>query len=263
MAWIELHDTLPDHDKVLSVSEALNMDKDMVVGKLVRLWTWALNHREDGIFRLRDASTIAEVMRFKGKAQKLVDALVMAHLLDITEDGYSIHDWDERVGMLLERREKKRSQNRYRVQKCRDKKAECNALQEHYTDQNVMQCNAATLTVPKPIPKDKPYTERESPPISPPVQENAFVPPSVSAVSKYVRERGFNINPESFISYYKARGWRVGDGVMQDWKAVVQRWDVIEKERRPKNEALNYSQRKYTEEDVSKMGILTFDEDEQ
>ncbi len=101
MAWIELHDTLPDHDKVITVATALNMDKDLVVGKLVRLWVWALNNREDGIFRARDISTIAEVMRFRGKAQRLVDALVHARLLDCAEDTYVIHDWDERVGMLL------------------------------------------------------------------------------------------------------------------------------------------------------------------
>ena len=34
MAWIELHDNLPDHNKVLDVSEALKRDKDLVVGKI-------------------------------------------------------------------------------------------------------------------------------------------------------------------------------------------------------------------------------------
>ena len=108
MAWIELHDTLPDHHKVIDVAQALNMDKDLVVGKLVRLWTWALNNREDGAFRVQDIGTIAEVMRFKGKPQRLVDALTQHHLLDFDGDTYIIHDWDERVGMLLARRENQR-----------------------------------------------------------------------------------------------------------------------------------------------------------
>lgn len=154
MAWIELHDTLPDHDKVLDLSVALKMDKDMVVGKLVRLWTWALNNREDGLFKARDTATIAEVMRFKGKPQRLVDALVAARLLDVTADGYAIHDWDERVGMLLAKRETTRAQTRERVRRHRNKKlgngdeTECNALQERYETPDETQCNAAT--VPKP-----------------------------------------------------------------------------------------------------------------
>jgi len=50
MSWIEIHDNLPDHPKVGEVAEALKMDNDAVVGKLVRLWTWAINNREDGVF---------------------------------------------------------------------------------------------------------------------------------------------------------------------------------------------------------------------
>ena len=168
MAWIELHDTLPDHDKVLSVAESLKLDKDMVVGKLVRLWVWALNNREDGTFKARDIETIAEVMRFKGKPQKLVDALVAARLFDRIEDlftgevCYVIHDWDERVGMLLAKRETVRAQTRARVQKHRSKKpgngkvtqgnAECNALHSCYVTDAVTVCNAAT--VPKPYQDD-------------------------------------------------------------------------------------------------------------
>lgn len=158
MAWIELHDTLPDHDKVISVADSLNIDKDLVVGKLVRLWVWALNNREDGTFKARDVHTIAEVMRYKGKPQRLVDALVEARLLDLKDDIYIIHDWDERVGMLLAKRETVRAQTRARVQRSRNKKTgngevtsdvtQCNALQERYVTDDVTQCNA--VTVPKP-----------------------------------------------------------------------------------------------------------------
>lgn len=105
MAWIELHDTLPDHPKVIDLAELLRLDKDAVVGKLVRLWTWALGSREDGRLRRRDLQTLADVMRWKGKAQRLADALVEVRLLDPAEDGWVIHDWDEHVGIYLERKE--------------------------------------------------------------------------------------------------------------------------------------------------------------
>lgn len=153
MAWIELHDTLPDHDKVLELSEALKMDKDMVVGKLVRLWTWALNNREDGLFKARDVATIAEVMRFAKKPQILVNALVEARLLDATPDGYYIHDWDERVGMLISKREKIRSQARDRKKKQRLKERDVTPdfEQSHANvTPDVTQCHTVTKTVPKP-----------------------------------------------------------------------------------------------------------------
>ena len=108
MAWIELHDTLPDHKQVLAVATALKADKDLIVGKLVRLWVWALNNREDGRFIMQDVATIAEIMRFKGKPQKLITALLDARLLDYDGCNYMIHDWDERVGMPLAKRETSR-----------------------------------------------------------------------------------------------------------------------------------------------------------
>lgn len=166
MSWIELHDTLPDHDKVLQVADALSLDKDMVVGKLVRLWTWALNNREDGRFLERDLSTIAEVMRFKGKPIKLVTALVEARLLDADEKGYIIHGWAERVGMLLAKREEARAKTRARVRKHRSKgsngvmgtqdetleaepvmtDAELrNDIVTRYVTPNIAQSNAATI----------------------------------------------------------------------------------------------------------------------
>lgn len=158
MAWIELHDTLPDHAKVVDLAALLRMDRDMVVGKLVRLWIWALSNRESGEFRTGDASIISEAMRFKGKPQVLIDSMVEVRLLDVTETGWEIHDWDERVGMLLAKREAVRSQTKERVTRYREqKKQKCNALQ----NENVTQCNAATIpyhTVPKPyhtVPKPK------------------------------------------------------------------------------------------------------------
>lgn len=260
MAWIELHDTLPDHDKVMSVSEALNLDKDTVVGKLVRLWTWALNHREDGFFKLRDADIIVEVMRYKGKPQRLVDALVSSHLLDKTDDGYAIHDWEERVGMLLAKREKKRSQDRDRKRRQRSRDSDSDVTQCHGDvtrdiSENVTQCHAAT--VPKPKPNTVPL--RESPPKSPQGES----PPTLKEVTEYVRGNGYCMDPQLFHDYYAARSWTIGGVVMQDWKAAVRSWERREKEYRKDNPALNYSQRKYTEEDVARMGILSFDDDEE
>ena len=153
MAWIELHDTLPDHDKVILVADLLKMDKDMVVGKLVRLWTWALNNREDGTFRKRDAETIAEIMRYKGKPQRLVDAMVESHLLDVVEEVYVIHGWDERVGMLRAKRETQRAQAKQRAKRFRDAKKgvvtdDNNANVTRYA--SVMETQNNADTVPKP-----------------------------------------------------------------------------------------------------------------
>jgi DnaD/phage-associated family protein len=123
MAWLKVDETLCDHPKVLALADSLKLDKDTVTGKLLRLWTWALNNREDGILARRDAETVSEVMRFKGKAQRLMDALVAARFLDETDDGWRIHDWADYAGNYVE----KRAQTAERVKKHRQLKRQCNA----------------------------------------------------------------------------------------------------------------------------------------
>ena len=141
MAWMELHDTLPDHPKVICAAAALKLDKDTFVGKLTRLWLWALNHRESGFLRDNEAETVAEIMRFKGRPAALMAALLGAGLLDVTEGGYMIHDWQESVGMLMASREEKRAQARQRVKKHREKAAR-SAEEGEETRRKEEECNA-------------------------------------------------------------------------------------------------------------------------
>lgn len=160
MAWIEVHDTLPDHPKVLRAAKALKLDSDALVGKLVRLWVWALGNREDGVLNDLDADRLDVIMQYKGKASALLEALVTNRLLDaLPGEHYMIHDWDEHVMMLRDKREEKRKQNAERVKRYRNAKKrmesencnadvthECNADVTHY---NGVTCNASNArTVP-------------------------------------------------------------------------------------------------------------------
>ena len=56
-----------------------------------------------------------------------------------------------------------------------------------------------------------------------------FTPPTVSEVSDYCKERGSNIDPEQFVDFYAAKGWKVGNQPMKDWRAAVRTWERREK----------------------------------
>ena len=54
-----------------------------------------------------------------------------------------------------------------------------------------------------------------------------FSPPSREEVSAYCRERGAGVDPDAFLSYYGARGWRMnGGGEMRDWRAALRAWET-------------------------------------
>ena len=52
-----------------------------------------------------------------------------------------------------------------------------------------------------------------------------FSPPSVDDVRAYCNERGYTtIDPERFVSFYAARGWKSGQTAITDWRAAVDSW---------------------------------------
>lgn len=56
-----------------------------------------------------------------------------------------------------------------------------------------------------------------------------FAPPSVDEVAAYVREKGYHIDPETFVAFYQSKGWKVGSQPMKDWKAAVTTWEKKDK----------------------------------
>ncbi len=52
-----------------------------------------------------------------------------------------------------------------------------------------------------------------------------FSKPTVDDVRAYCTERRNSIDPAYFVDYYEARGWKVGNSPMKDWKAAVRTWE--------------------------------------
>lgn len=87
-----------------------------------------------------------------------------------------------------------------------------------------------------------------------------FSAPSVEEVSAYCAERGNKINAQTFVDYYQARGWRVGNSnsPMKDWKACVRTWEQRQNDlgggQKPRLlRAQDYEQREYKEEEMQKI----------
>ncbi|PKL19545.1 MAG: helix-turn-helix domain-containing protein [Spirochaetae bacterium HGW-Spirochaetae-5] len=51
-----------------------------------------------------------------------------------------------------------------------------------------------------------------------------FIPPTHEEVAEYCNNNPYPINIESFIDFYEAKGWKVGNTKMSDWKAAVRNW---------------------------------------
>jgi len=62
------------------------------------------------------------------------------------------------------------------------------------------------------------------------------IPPTVEEVRAYCDSRGNGIDPEMFIAFYEARGWKIGKDRMKSWKACVVTWEKRRQEQTPTRE---------------------------
>lgn len=52
-----------------------------------------------------------------------------------------------------------------------------------------------------------------------------LTPPTVDEVAAYCRDRQNNVDPQTFVDFYEAKGWMIGKSKMKDWKAAVRTWE--------------------------------------
>jgi len=68
------------------------------------------------------------------------------------------------------------------------------------------------------------------------VNKEQSIPPTVEEVRAYCKSRGNGIDPEMFIAFYEARGWKIGKEKMKSWKACVVTWEKRRQEQSPTRE---------------------------
>ena len=98
MAWIESHQKLERHPKLLDLCHKTGWNLDEAIGKLQRLWWWALDFAEDG--DLSKFQPVQYLSRLDGA--KLPDELhkILIDTKFLNENDL-IHDWLDYAGRYL------------------------------------------------------------------------------------------------------------------------------------------------------------------
>ncbi len=108
MAWIESHQSLPNHPKTLRLADLLGVSIPQAIGHLHLLWYWATDYAEDGDIA-DGASILYRICQWNGDNEVLKEALTTSGFLD---EGRYIHNWAIYIGKLIERRAKDRDRKR-------------------------------------------------------------------------------------------------------------------------------------------------------
>lgn len=79
-----------------------------------------------------------------------------------------------------------------------------------------------------------------------------FSQPTVEMVAEYCRERGNSVDAQRFVDFYEAKGWKIGQNPMKDWKAAVRTWEQRDgyQGKTKTVSAQAYEQRRYSEDEL-------------
>lgn len=123
MAWIESHQSLRNHPKIVRAARALGISRITMIGHMHCLWWWALDYAQDGDLSAFAPEDIAEAAEWDGDAEAFITALRDAArvgekpgLLEDEDGSLVIHDWYDYAGKLIDKRrtdaERKRADRR-------------------------------------------------------------------------------------------------------------------------------------------------------
>ena len=187
--WIKMEVTTPDKPEVFLMAEILGIDPDEVVGKLVRVWSWADQHLIDG-----NAVSVTEMLLDKkAGVTGFASAMIEVNWLIKKGKGLEFVNFDRHNG----KSSKKRALTNRRVADVREKKRNSNA-----------ECNASGVTLA--------YTREEkrreeyintigASDDTPPAKVSSEYPPEFEkAWALYPKRTGSNPKKQAF-SAFKAR----------------------------------------------------------
>lgn len=191
------------HPKFSVLQKMLGTSKALTAGILEGLWHLTATFDSDGGTMPHSGDELAAWLEIPIDGETLLDALVDSRWLDRTDAGYVIHDWQDHKPSYIKDAERKARQRRTVTGQSRD---------SHGTV-----CDNPHAAAPSDSDSDSELKEKKK-------RERAvarFVPPTIKEVDVYAQEKGFHLDADKFVDFYKSKGWKVGRNSMKDWKAAV------------------------------------------
>lgn len=211
--WIKITTDIFDDEKILLIESMPDADALIVIW--FKLLCLAGKQNNSGVFTLNDKipytdEMLATIFRRPTNTVRLALQTFEAYgMIDVIDGVITIPNWEKHQN--IDALERIKEQSRISSAKYREKQrllqSDVKVTSRDQTDKNREDKNREDI-------EDK---------------RKRFVPPSVEEVKAYIDEKGYSINPDSFVDYYTSNGWHVGKNKMKDWKACVRSWNNREK----------------------------------
>jgi hypothetical protein len=195
VAWIESHQSLLNHPKLLALCQALGAEKALMVGHLHILWWWCMDYAMDGDLSRYSNQQIADACGWRRDHDLFVNSLATAGFVDQEGDKKRIHDWFEFCGEIVRKRLDRKETRRK-------------------TAENGSHC----------LPKSAELPPTNQPTNQPTNHKHRFMKPTPEEVTAYANSIHFELDGQVFCDFYESKGWLIGKAPMKNWKAAVSTW---------------------------------------
>ena len=106
-----------------------------------------------------------------------------------------------------------------------------------------------SVSVPVPVNVNTPNTSVGRETADKPPRAARFTLPTVDEVKVYCQERGSSVDPEKFVDFYSANGWKQGKNKpIVDWKAAVRTWERSDAQQKAQDKNRVRTSAEYREE---------------
>lgn len=129
MNWFRIESNVHDHPKVYRFAEAVGIDPERALGRLLRFWACVAKYAETGDLSHVSDQQIADWFRWKKPPAQLVALLIDTNLID--PGTREVHGWWERNGHLVRDRQRKSDES-----EARNERAESNDFPRNETGKN-------------------------------------------------------------------------------------------------------------------------------
>lgn len=201
--WIKVEKTTPHKIEVLHIASMLKIHPDHAFGICFRFWSWCDSNMIDG----NAAGVTFALLNLTLGVTGFAEAMSSAGWLATDGKSISVTNFENHLSQSAKSRGL--ASNRKRKH---DAKVTPAALPERYDS----------------VTKESAELELDNTKKRQRQKRTSFIQPTLDDVASYCASRGNQVDPEQWMSHYKANGWRVGSGSgkpMRDWKAAVITWE--------------------------------------
>lgn len=202
--WIKVASDIFDDEKMLLIDTYPDADSIFVIW--FKLLTLAGKQNNGGCFKVNDIPLDVEMLssiirRPVATVQRALDVFQRFGMVSITDDTYSVPNWNKHQTML--------SRTEYMKQYMRDYRQKDKIL-------NDVNSVNFTLTDKKTEDKNKEQKKED--------RSKKTDYPTLSDVESFVFEKSLSVSARHFWEFFNDRNWEINGEPIKNWKAVMMSW---------------------------------------